>query len=619
MDWSATSVTEARNPATMDIDQLPADAIVQMILREDAVVVPAVNAVAAAIAELADVVVARMRRGGRLIYVGAGTSGRLGALDAAECPPTYGTDPALVVALLAGGAAAWSGAVENVEDDVEQGDRDILALDIGPADVVLGIAASGRTPYVIGAINAARARGAFVAGLACAHPSRLAEQVDLMIAPIVGPEVVTGSTRMKAGTAQKLVLNTLSTTVMIRLGHTYGNLLSDMQATNEKLRGRAARIITMAAGIEPEQARRLLQEAGGELKTALMMALSGLDPTEARTHLQAASGSVRQAAGNSSHSQLSTINYQLSTTHWFLGVDGGGSKTRALIADSAGVILGSGHAGTSNYQTVGFASAVAALGAAIDGARQSAGLPAGVRFHGACLGLAGVGRPADRALFEGWLDQQQFAERHLVVNDAELLLAAGTPEGWGIALIAGTGSICYGLARDGAMIRAGGWGYLLGDEGSGYDLALRALRLVTQTADGRADAHALLRIVLQHWRLAEPAALIPYIYSPATTRSEVAGLAAVVVEQAAAGDPDAERIMKEATADLARLVTVVAERLREPAPPIVFGGGLLGSSAALRQRVYQEVAVTLGPLSYVDEPAHGALRLACRHRKEHSA
>jgi len=299
MDWSATSVTEARNPATMDIDQLPADAIVQMILREDAVVVPAVSAVAAAIAELADVVVARMRRGGRLIYVGAGTSGRLGALDAAECPPTYGTDPALVVALLAGGAAAWSGAVENVEDDVEQGERDILALDVGPADVVLGIAASGRTPYVIGAINAARARGAFAAGLACTHPSRLAEQVDLMIAPIVGPEVVTGSTRMKAGTAQKLVLNTLSTTVMIRLDHTYGNLLSDMQATNEKLRGRAARIITMVTGIEPEQARRLLQEAGGELKTALMMALSGLAPADARARL--AGGSLRQALGDGAH------------------------------------------------------------------------------------------------------------------------------------------------------------------------------------------------------------------------------------------------------------------------------------------------------------------------------
>lgn len=303
-------------------------------------------------------------------------------------------------------------------------------------------------------------------------------------------------------------------------------------------------------------------------------------------------------------------------SNWFLGVDGGGSKTRALIADSAGVILGSGQAGTSNYQTVGFANAVAALGAAIDGARQSAGLPAGASFDGACLGLAGVGRPADRALFEKWLDQQQFAEHHLVVNDAELLLAAGTPEGWGIALIAGTGSICYGRARDGAMVRAGGWGYLLGDEGSGYDLALRALRLVTQTADGRADAHALLQVVLQHWRLAEPAELIPCIYSPTTTRSAVAGLAAVVVEQAAAGDPDAERIMEEAAAELARLVTVVAERLREPAPPIVFGGGLLGSSAALRQRVYQEAGATLGPLSYIDEPAQGALRLACRHRKE---
>lgn len=301
---------------------------------------------------------------------------------------------------------------------------------------------------------------------------------------------------------------------------------------------------------------------------------------------------------------------------WFLGVDGGGSKTCALIADSAGLLVGSGYAGTSNYQTVGFATAVAALAKAIDGARQSAGLAPGTCFRGACLGLAGVGRPADRALFESWLDQQQLAERHLVVNDADLLLAAGTPQGWGIALIAGTGSICYGQARDGAHVRAGGWGYLLGDEGSGYDLALRALRLVTQTADGRADAWALLQAVLQHWGLADAAELIPYIYNSTTTRAKVASLAPVIVEQAAAGDRHAEQIMQAVAAELARLLTAVAQGLREPAPPVVFGGGLLAGSATLRQLVYQQAGAALGPLSFVEEPAHGALRLACHHRKE---
>lgn len=295
MDIREIGITEARNPATTNIDTFTTAQIVQTILAEDARVVPAVTAVSDAIARLAEEVVQRMPAGGRLIYAGAGTSGRLGALDAAECPPTYGTDPSQVVALMAGGAAALSGALEGVEDDTEAGRRDVAALDVGPRDVVLGIAASGRTPYVLGALAEGRDRGAFVAGLACTDPSRLAEIVDLMIAPIVGPEVITGSTRMKAGTAQKLVLNTLSTTVMVRLGKTYGNLLSEMHTSNAKLRHRAARIIVAAAGIAPDQAHDLLAAAGGELKTALMMALSGLGAGEARSRLAAAGGMLREA------------------------------------------------------------------------------------------------------------------------------------------------------------------------------------------------------------------------------------------------------------------------------------------------------------------------------------
>lgn len=295
MDPIEIGVTEARNPATTNIDTFTTEQIVQTILAEDAQVVPAVTAVSDAIARLAEEVVQRMAHGGRLIYAGAGTSGRLGALDAAECPPTYGTPPGQVVALMAGGSAALSGALEDVEDDTAAGENDIAALNVGPHDVVLGIAASGRTPYVLGALAEARSRGAFIAGLACVHPSRLAHVVDVMIAPVVGPEVITGSTRMKAGTAQKLVLNTLSTTVMVRLGKTYGNLLSEMHTSNQKLRYRAARIIVAAAGVPIEQAHILLAEAGGELKTALMMALSELDVDQARTHLASAGGRLREA------------------------------------------------------------------------------------------------------------------------------------------------------------------------------------------------------------------------------------------------------------------------------------------------------------------------------------
>jgi N-acetylmuramic acid 6-phosphate etherase len=201
------------------------------------------------------------------------------------------------VALIAGGPAALTRAIEGAEDSAEQGARDVAGLNVGPDDVLLGIAASGRTPYVLGALAEARRRGAFAAGLACTHPSPLADAVELTIAPIVGPEVIAGSTRMKAGTAEKLALNALSTTVMIRLGKTFGNLMIDLRPTNAKLRRRAARIVATATGLELEEAQRLLDTAGGEVKTAIVMELAGVDVEEARRRLMAGEGFVRRALG----------------------------------------------------------------------------------------------------------------------------------------------------------------------------------------------------------------------------------------------------------------------------------------------------------------------------------
>jgi N-acetylmuramic acid 6-phosphate etherase len=295
VDESMNMITETINPATVLIDMLPTREIVAAIAAEDAKVAPAVAAVGDEIAQLADVVVEHMRRGGRLIYVGAGTSGRLGVLDAAECPPTFGVEPDVVVARIAGGLPALTEALEAVEDDVELGSREIQELNVGPDDVVLGIAASGRTPYVLGAIEQAKSLGAFTAGLACTHPSALADAVDLMIAPIVGPEVITGSTRMKAGTAQKLALNALSTTVMIRLGKTFGNLMVDVQPTNEKLRRRAAMIVSTATGLSTDESRRLLEAADYEAKTAIVMALANVGADEARQRLATHNGHVRAA------------------------------------------------------------------------------------------------------------------------------------------------------------------------------------------------------------------------------------------------------------------------------------------------------------------------------------
>lgn len=295
-----------------------------------------------------------------------------------------------------------------------------------------------------------------------------------------------------------------------------------------------------------------------------------------------------------------------------LGVDGGGSKTRALLADRAGRVLGAGSAPSSNYQAVGFAAATAAILAAAQQAAQQAGYAGMPRVAAACLGLAGVDRPADAARFDAWVREQGLAARWAIVNDAELVLAGGTPAGWGVALICGTGSIAYGRAPDGRVARAGGWGYLLGDEGSGYDLALRALRLATQTADGRADAQALLQAILATWQLGDASELIGYVYHPEMTRAAIAGLARVVLELAEAGDAHAAALVRSAAEELARLVEAVMRRLDLHAPPLALGGGLLTASPRLRAALDAAIGVPLGPQQIVSDPAQGALCIAQR-------
>jgi N-acetylmuramic acid 6-phosphate etherase len=290
--------TETRNPATMGIDTVSTLEMVRLMNAEDARVAEAVAATLPQVAEAIDRIAARMREGGRLIYMGAGTSGRLGILDAVECPPTFGTAPDRVVGLIAGGKHAIIKAVEGAEDDASGGARDIIALNITPLDSVVGIAASGSTPYVLGGLTEARRQGALTVSLACNLHAPIQEVAEINIVPIVGPEVITGSTRLKAGTAQKMVLNMLSTGVMVRLGKTYGNLMVDVQATNAKLQERARRIVVQACGVGDAEARAALAACGGEVKTAIVMLLSEVtDATEARARLKAAQGVVRHALG----------------------------------------------------------------------------------------------------------------------------------------------------------------------------------------------------------------------------------------------------------------------------------------------------------------------------------
>ena len=288
-------LTELRNPASAEIDRLSTMEMLQVMNAEDATVPGAVQAELPAIARAVDGITRRLRQGGRLIYVGAGTSGRLGVLDASECPPTYNTPREMVVGLIAGGPDAVTRSIEGAEDRADEGVAAIADLGVEEIDAVVGIAASGRTPYVIGALEEARRRGALTVSIACSDGSPMAAVAEIVIQPLVGPEVVTGSTRMKAGTAQKLVLNMLSTGAMIRLGKTFGNLMVDVQPSNQKLKARARRIVAEATGLDNDAAAAALDAADGEVKTAILATLLEIPPDQARIRLDDAGGVIRQA------------------------------------------------------------------------------------------------------------------------------------------------------------------------------------------------------------------------------------------------------------------------------------------------------------------------------------
>ncbi|EMS1063218.1 N-acetylmuramic acid 6-phosphate etherase [Providencia stuartii] len=288
-------VTESRNAASTNIDQLSTIDMLQVINNEDKQVPLVVEKVLPQVAQLVDKVAQAFLNGGRLIYVGAGTSGRLGILDASECPPTYGTPHEQVVGLIAGGHQAIFRAVENAEDKPELGEQDLLNIQFNDKDVLVGIAASGRTPYVLGALAYAREVGAVTASISCNPNSPVANAADIAITPIVGPEVVTGSSRMKAGTAQKLVLNMITTGAMIRIGKVFGNLMVDVEATNAKLVERQVKIVMEATECDRQTAELALQQCQRHCKTAILMILSGLDAQEARQLLSDNQGFIRTA------------------------------------------------------------------------------------------------------------------------------------------------------------------------------------------------------------------------------------------------------------------------------------------------------------------------------------
>ena len=295
MDHLKSLISESQNPASLAIDLEDSLGIVSIINEQDHQVSQAISDELPNIARAVDRIVAQLQVGGRLIYIGAGTSGRMGVLDAVECVPTFGVDEDLVTAIMAGGKQAMFRAQEGAEDNADAGAMDLQNIRLTATDVVVGIAASGRTPYVIGALKYARQLGAATIAVSCNPESAISQQAEVAIAPVVGPEVITGSTRMKAGTAQKLVLNMLSTASMIKLGKTYHNYMVDVKTTNDKLLARGTRMVMEITGVSQQQAEQTLVQADHSVKTALYMILAGVDKTQAEADLSTADGFLRRA------------------------------------------------------------------------------------------------------------------------------------------------------------------------------------------------------------------------------------------------------------------------------------------------------------------------------------
>lgn len=291
----ALPATEQENPRSQNLSSLTSEEIVALMNEEDALVAEAVKLVLGDVAKAIDEIVARLEKGGRLFYTGTGTSGRLGVLDASECPPTFGVSPELIQGVIAGGYDACYRAVEASEDDADAGSADLKQRGFGPGDALVGIAASGRTPYTVGAVHYARSIGAFTVGLTVVPGSPITQAAELSIVPIVGPEVVTGSSRLKAGTAQKMVLNMLSTATMVRLGYVSGNRMSNLQAKNLKLLDRAVRIVVAETGLDQERAEQALSDAGNDLRVALVMVKSGLSRDQAIGSLESSGWIVDKA------------------------------------------------------------------------------------------------------------------------------------------------------------------------------------------------------------------------------------------------------------------------------------------------------------------------------------
>ncbi|TQB68528.1 hypothetical protein MPDQ_003251 [Monascus purpureus] len=629
--------TEAINGRTSQIDRVSTLQMCTIINNEDLTVAASVTPCLPHIARAIDLLTPRVRRGGRVVYVGAGTSGRLGILDSSEIFPTFSAPPTQFLGLIAGGDAAIRRAQEGAEDSPEAGQKDLVALDLDPElDSVIGIAASGRTPYVLGALEYAKRLGCLTLGVACVSPSAMDDPstVDVMMSPLPGPEIVTGSTRLKAGTATKLVLNMLSTGTMIKVGKTYGNMMVDLNASNLKLKQRSRNILRelsqRCCGMTDASLDELLVACGGSVKLALVVAEKGLTVDESKRRLEEAQGVLARvlATDDRVHSDKALVNGVNGSKPKdpVLCIDGGGSKCAAVLGTATGV-TSRGVAGPCNLTDGHFEStmdsvvtaahrAVESLSPAEDGVNVPDSRPA---FSTVWIGTAGMDRPGMRERVREALSRKlglDESTRILITNDVDLLAAAMKrhPEtSSSIVVIAGTGSIAIRYAQDvdgqapRRVARSGGWGHLLGDEGAGYAIGRQAIRQALTSIENlklcrrrSPTLSPLEQKIVAHFHGSslgkqydvDDIDLLSSVLAPTdekSAKSRIAGVTQAVLNEAADGDAEAIAIVSDQVSDF---VDTTLTRLLDPqssgyVPPAQCG--LILSGGVMLHTTYQDI------------------------------
>ena len=608
--------TERRNPRSVGIDLLDATGIARLMNDEDATIAPIVAEQAEKIGKLVEAIVERMKQGGRLIYAGAGTSGRLGVVDAAECPPTFHAPHGQVVGIIAGGPGALLKAVEGAEDSPEWGARDLIHLGIDHRDSFIAIAASGRTPYCIGALAEAKKAGAITGAVVCVKNSEMSRYAQHTIEVETGPEILTGSTRLRAGTATKLVLNTISTAVMIGLGKTHGDLLVDLRASNEKLRQRAIRIVSQSTNSSIEDAKNQLMKLGGEVKPAIVASLLQIGPEEARERLRFSGGRIVDAFGSQR-----TNHEPVDHRKVWVGIDGGGTslKMRFGVCNpdrttfETGTLAGPPVLPSSHgLDGVIFEWKRRILGFLSDQGIATRAVKAIV------AGTSGAGTPEICRTLQEMLVAEFPGSKTEVMADVRLItLAGGDPQA--ICLIAGTGSICWWEPFPGVVHRAGGWGPFVGDEGGGIWVVDQALRAICGAEDGREGPTKLKEEFLRHLGFRQVRELLPW--REQSPRKQVAALSKIVLETANSGDPASKEICARGAGHLVNLVrSVLARELQkiELSWPKVFAAGGMFSNRDYFTLIAEGIKATCPriQITQVDEPVVGAFHHAQKWTNE---